>query len=192
MDNIKQNFSQNLINLRKEKNLTQLELAKLLNYSDKSVSKWENGETVPDIEVLKKIADYFSVSIDTLISDPNNLKHIEKVKAQPNKVVITLLSTLLVWIIATILYSLFYVTVNLNVWMCFVWALPTSFIVLIVFNAVWGKKKFSILLTSGLMWSALAAIYLQLIMFNPWQIFFIGIPLQLAIILWANLNMYKK
>ena len=51
-DELKKNFSNNLIRLRKTNNLTQLALAEKLNYSDKAISKWEVGSVIPDIPSL--------------------------------------------------------------------------------------------------------------------------------------------
>lgn len=66
---MKQIISLNLSELRRERGMTQLELAEKLNYSDKAVSKWERGESIPDILVLKSIADLFGVTVDYLISE---------------------------------------------------------------------------------------------------------------------------
>lgn len=58
--------------LRKEKGLTQIELAKLLNVSDRSVGFYETGERDPDTDTLKLLADFFNVSIDYLLCRTNN------------------------------------------------------------------------------------------------------------------------
>lgn len=60
-----QNIGIQIAKLRKEKNITQDELAKNLDISAQAVSKWENGGA-PDLELLPRIADYFGVSIDYL------------------------------------------------------------------------------------------------------------------------------
>ena len=66
MKEIREIVSENLTELRKEKKLTQLELAEKINYSDKAVSKWENGDTLPDIETLQKLCDFYGVTLDYL------------------------------------------------------------------------------------------------------------------------------
>lgn len=194
MDEIKNNLSKNIIKLRKEKKLTQLELANALNYSDKSVSKWENGDTIPDIEVIKRLADFFNVSVDSLIGSPESLtqKQANTTNLPKNKLIITLLSIICVWIVSTLIFVMLKIFLKTDYWLCFIWAIPVSFIVLIVFNGIWGKRKFSILITSGLMWTIILSIYLQLLKFNLWVLFLIGIPLEIGIILWSRLNMYKK
>lgn len=58
MKAIKEVLIENLISLRKEHKLTQLELAEKIGYSDKAVSRWEHGEVLPDVETLDKIAEF--------------------------------------------------------------------------------------------------------------------------------------
>lgn len=60
------NFSQNIIFLRKEKNMTQEELAEVLSVSRQSVSKWESGSAFPEMEKLLQICELFSVDLDSL------------------------------------------------------------------------------------------------------------------------------
>src|SRR5690606_37404500 len=61
-------LAENITYYRKKLNLTQLELAEKLNYSDKSVSKWERAEGIPDVFVLKELSVFFGITIDTLLS----------------------------------------------------------------------------------------------------------------------------
>lgn len=192
MDEIKKNLAKNLTTLRKNKGLTQIELAKELNYSDKSISKWENEDAVPDIEVLKNVADFFDVTVDYLISSENNHDAKETPKKQKNKkkvhTLVTLLSCLCVWLVATVLFVSLKLGASINYWMSFVWAVPVTMIVLVVFNAIWGKHKFSITLTSILSWSLLGSIYLQVLQLNLWALFLVGVPFQIAVILWGILK----
>ena len=69
-DDIKEVIAENLLRFRTQANLTQAQLAELLNYSDKAVSKWERGESVPDIRVLMQIAGIYNITIDDLVSRP--------------------------------------------------------------------------------------------------------------------------
>lgn len=197
MEEIKKNLSKNLLELRKSKNLTQLELAQQLNYSDKSISKWEHGDAVPDVAVLKQLAKFYGVTIDFLIGNENNspidtTTTTENSINNRNKIIITLLATSVVWIIATIVYTQLKIWADINYWKIYIWSLPVSFIVLIVFNAIWRKKKFSVTLTSLLVWTLLLSFYLQFLKYNIWIIFLIGAPMQISIILWAQLQHNKK
>lgn len=194
MEELKVILSKNLLELRKAKGLTQLELANKLNYSDKSISKWEHGDAVPDIEVLHRIALFYGVTVDYLISD-NSLKpakpDLKRINNR-NRAVITGLATMLVWLVATIVYSQLKIWANLDYWLVYVWAVPVSFIVLVVFNAIWGKHKYSFTITTLLVWSVLASIYLQFLNHNIWIIFIIGIPIQVALFLWTQFKKSPK
>ncbi len=191
MREIKDNLAENLTKLRQANNLTQSELAEKLNYTDKSVSKWEHGESVPPIDVLKSLADIYGVTLDFLVEEHQSEvydKRYNYKENKPNKIVITLLAVSLVWIISTLLYIYGLTLAEQNYWQIFVFAVPVSTIVLIVFNGIWGKRKFTFVLISVLVWSLLTSVYIYFIENNPWAIFIIGIPVQIAIILWSQLK----
>lgn len=59
--------------IRKEKNMTQKELANLLNVSDKAVSKWERGESYPDVALLPLLSNVLGISIDELLNSKNHI-----------------------------------------------------------------------------------------------------------------------
>ena len=192
MKDLNEIISNNITKLRKNAKMTQNDLAKKINYSNKMVSKWENGDIVPSIEVLIKISEVFKISLDALINPIDNekiIKHEEKQSS--NKLIISLLAIIPVWIIATIIY-VYADLVNFNAWMAFVWAIPLSCIVGIVFNSLWGKRKFNYVIISILIWSLLTCIYLQLIQYNFFPLYFIGIPLQISVILWSKLKIKNK
>lgn len=195
MSEIKDILAKNLVKLRQAKKLTQSELAKQLNYSDKSISKWEHGDAVPPIDVLKEIADFYSVSLDFLVTekiDEDFLKKLAKDKNFTNKVIITLLAISFVWLIATFSFFYGYTLFNKYYWILFVGAVPVSVIVLQIFNSIWGKRKYSFILYSLLIWTSLALLYLINLEINLWLLFILGVPLQIAIILWSQLKVSKK
>ena len=66
---LKQTIAKNITALRQGRKMTQIELAEKLNYSDKAISKWERGESIPDVTVLKSIADLFGVTLDYLLQE---------------------------------------------------------------------------------------------------------------------------
>lgn len=190
-------IANNIIELRKSKKWTQIELAEKLNYSDKAISKWERAESLPDVTVLQQIAALFSVSVDYLLEEQHNLEanlsHSEQKHQQRNHLVITLLSTMLVFLIATIVFVVIGVlSINLPIWMAYVYALPVACIVLIVFNAIWGTRTLNYVFISMLLWSLLLAIYLTFMDQKSWLIFLIGIPGQAIILLWTRLKFTHK
>ena len=194
MKEIKQNIADNLSKLRTSAGITQAQLAESLNYTDKAVSKWERAESVPDITVLKRIADRFGVTVDWLITDHGNNapapdKAVQHARRH-NHLLITLLAVVCVWFIAT---AVFVVLGGLGIshkWLAYIWAVPVSMIVLLVFNAIWGKYRRNFVFISLLVWTILAAIYITVITvarWNFWLIFLVGIPLQLATIFWSQI-----
>lgn len=196
MEPLKITIAHNLIELRKSKNLTQGELAEKFNYSDKSVSKWEHGETTPDIETLKQLCDFYGVTLDYLThqgSSKEMKQYIKPKGQQVNKNVITALSVSVVWILAITIYIGIQFLYDTYYWMAFLWALPVSCIILVTFSALWGTRKLTIAAVIGLSWSSLLAIYLELGRDIPngegwkfWMLFLIGVPLTVAAILWGH------
>lgn len=191
MNDIKDNIAKNISRLRTERNMTQPELAKRLNYSDKSVSKWENGISTPPIDVLKEIADIFEVTLDDLVRDPDAGEYDRIYTAKenkPNKIVITLLAIILVWLIVIVMYVYGSVLADENYWQLFVYAVPVSAVVALVFNCLWGKRSYTFILVSVIIWSALASLYISFLEYNPWMIFIVGVPVQIATVLWSQLK----
>lgn len=195
MDDIKSNIAKNLIKLRKQNKMTQSELANKLNYTDKSISKWEHGDATPPIDVLKAIADLYGVTLDSLVADNSDEFYDKKYNVKSNlanKLLITLLSVSIVWIIATILFvysSIFKID---KPWLLFVFSVPISMIILLVFNRIWGRRLYTFIIISVLLWSILTSFYLSLLEYNTWKLFITGIPLQIAVILWSQLKTSKK
>lgn len=190
MKTIKQIISENLLQLRKENHLTQLELADKLNYSDKAVSRWEQGVALPDIEVLCDIAALYGVSFEYLITEgtrEQKSKYITK-GINKNKFTITMLAISLVWLVATIAFVYAKIISDEIFWRAFIWAVPISCLVALVFNSIWGNRRNNYGIVSALGWSAITAVYLQFVKFNIWPMFLLGAPMQIAVILWSTIK----
>ena len=199
---LKENFAVNLSRYRKEAKLTQAELAEKLNYSDKAVSKWERGESVPDIYALKNRADFFGTSVDALVEEPKegtealrkNRKH-----SWRKRCLISLCSIGIVWLVAICGYSFIEIIIPTikATWLCFIYALPITFIVLTVLSAVWGKRFPNKIFVSCLIWTILAAVQVSVTVFAPlavdniWKLYLIGIPLQGLVVFWYFLGREK-
>ena len=196
MENINLIVGNNIKLLRKENNLTQNELAQKLNYSNKAISRWESGEVIPDVATINKICEIFNVPISRIFEENLSGKKLSKSYRLQigNKLAITLLASLLVWFIAIIGFVYSGIIFNYYCWQVFVWAIPITAIVGIVFNSIWGKKILNFVLISILIWSILVCIYISLLSYNIWPMFLIGVPLQVATILWSNitLNMERQ
>lgn len=179
----------NITELRKSKQWTQLELAEKTNYSDKTVSKWECGDGLPDLKTICKMAELFGVTIDFFVTEgaSASLKSYTAPKeAKGYHLGISLLEIVGIWFAVTICFVYILLYRGENYWTLFSWGVPASVFVLSGFNRKWGERKYSVIYSSILCWTLLAAVYLQMLQYqyNMWAIFFIGIPIQVAIILW--------
>ena len=184
MDDFKKVVAENIIKLRTSMNLTQAQLGEKLNYSDKSISKWERGESVPDVMVLKKIADMAGVTVDYIITphDPDEEPlQIQKKPRRYSRSFITLTVLAGIWALAVLVFVVLWLVGIIN-WLVFVYAVPVSLITLLVLNSVWGDRTWNLYIISGLVWGIICSIYLSAIEHNWWQLFLVGIPAQIIII----------
>lgn len=184
----RKNFGNKLNRLRKQRGLTQQELAAQLNYSDKAVSKWERGECVPDTYTLYLIADFFSVSIDSLLSnkEETNVGEFKELdKTSPAKLFVPLISVFAIFFVASIF---FLVMKNVDNWneyahYSFIYALPVASIALTVFSSIWWKIVYRCISVSLVIWTSALSIYLSLNLENLKYIFISCAFLQVATIL---------
>jgi transcriptional regulator with XRE-family HTH domain len=199
---LKSIIAKNIVALRQGAKLTQSDLADKLSYSDKAISKWERAESMPDITVLKAIADLFELPLDYLVQEEHDtITPTAPVQApapskRRNHVIITLLSVLIVWFLATVGFVTMDIA-SLGHWarfLAFLYALPISCIVWLVFNSIWFNSRWNYLIISLMMWSAIFCIVLTLFAcgVNAWQILFLGIPGQAAVWLWSYLQYRAK
>lgn len=186
MDTIKQAAAQNIAKLRVDKKMTQLELAEALNYSDKAVSKWERGESLPDVVTLKRIADLFGVTVDYLITEHSEDEKPPVVKNRHNNhLIITLIAFFGVWLLGTCIF-VFLGLFEQRLWFAFISCIPISVLVLLIFNSIWGRKSLNLYLISAFMWSLLLTVCLGISLFSSarfWILFILGIPAQIIIFL---------
>lgn len=183
MDKINEIFAKNIVRLRIENDLTQLELAEKLNYSDKAVSRWERGEAIPDAKALVRISEMFDITVDELLRYENPRKFFKKVDRY-NRHNIERITFIGVWTLALLTFIVSWLCGN-AIWLAFVYALPVSLLVLTVFSFIWNKQKFRLLFLSLFCWSVILAIYLSGLnwAFNWWPLFFLGLPAQIIIYL---------
>lgn len=194
---IKSNFAANIVKLRKTAKLTQAEFAEKINYSDKAVSKWERGEALPDLYTVKAIADFFDVKVDYLIAEPKPEKPKIFGKLNFKRTVLALASTATVWLIAVLFFAFIRIIVPsiTNTWLAFIYAIPVTAAVLMIFTSVWGKSIGNLIIISVFIWTVILTVFLTLYVTLPtppqnlWEIFLIGIPTQGAAVFWL---LYKR
>ena len=200
MDDLKETIAKNLVDLRTQAKLTQLQLAEMLNYSDKAVSKWERGEAIPDIRVLIRLSEIYGVTLDDLVKGKELTTEIKpKRKIFSKRAFVSALSAILVWFIATCIFVVFYfipVTAQYAYLVFVVAPLPTG-IVLCVFSAKWGNRVTTALASSLILWSCALILHIYVITFVPTftRIYFLYIcaaVFEVLIVLWFVYRWYSN
>ncbi len=202
-EKLKQQIGANISAYRKREGWTQAQLANKLNYSDKAVSKWERGESVPDVLILADLAELYGITVNDLLVDPNALPEqtgavqhameqvVEKtLKRKANKNTILQLSSVLVWFVALLIFVVLDTIGVPYSYLAFFYAIPADAIVMLSLRSAWQDFRWNRALVSMLAWGALLSLYMTLLIlaqFNAWKIFLLGIPGQVAILLWGRL-----
>ncbi len=200
MDDLKLIIAKNISELRHANDITQAELAEQLNYSDKAVSKWERGESIPDVTVLKKIADIFGVTVDYMLNETNSAPEImveeSHRRKNTNHFIITSMSVFLVVLIATFAFVIVRLAAGPTLWswLIYAYALPISLIIILIFNCVWFNTRYNYFIISVLMWTFTAVLILTFLAFgiNVALLFAVCIPGQIIIIMWSRLRYLPK
>jgi len=183
MDESRATLASNLIRLRTAAGMTQAELGEKLNYSDKSVSKWERGDGAPDVFVLRQIAQIYGVTLDYLLEPHTEIE--PKIYRRPDEpnystTAITWVSVLGIWTLALMIFVVFWIA-GFVFWQFFVYCVPVTLIVLLVLNSLWKRGKMNLYIVMGLVLSLIVAVYLTFLSQNLWQLFLIAIPAELVV-----------
>jgi len=183
----------NLAKLRKKKGLTQGQIAEKFHYTDNSISKWEHGESLPDLAIVKELAFFYGVTIDYLTEKHEEVKADIKTPISEliNKQLVIALSVLFVWSVAAVIYLSFLIK-KITVWdswLAFIWAIPLTAIVLAIFDSIWNRHRLSLPLSLAIAWSLIIATYIEIacdMLEGGWRFWFIllcGIPLTIALVI---------
>lgn len=200
MEDVKQTFGKNLSELRSKLGITQLELAEKLNYSDKTVSKWERGESIPDVAILTKLAEVFHVSVDSLLTDASEREketkkayvHVpseeEKKKERYRHSLIKWIAIAGTWALSLVVVVVLWAIFDHVFWQAFIFTLPVHFILEIVFTAIWTEKSVirNAVNIFMLVFSVLLSIFIA-VPGNSWMIFLLLIPSLIIVALSARL-----
>ena len=185
MDDFKKIVASNITALRTSSGMTQAALGEKLNYSDKSVSKWERGDSLPDAYVLKRMADLFGVTVDYLLSphDEDEPAPVSEKKVHRySRKVISMVVMAGIWALALLIFVILWLSGTVC-WLIFVYTVPVSLITLLVLNSIWGTPRSNLYIISGIVWGIISAIYLTGLEHDWWQLFLLGIPAQVIVIL---------
>lgn len=195
---LKETIAKNITHYRKNSGLTQGKLAEMINYSDKSVSKWERGDGIPDVAVLVKLAEIFDVTVNDLIAAQNPKANVLPTR-QRRHILIDIMAIILVWLVATVVFvglSVF-VPVFTNAWVCYLLAIPVSAIVNLVFAGIWWNHTVQFFSISFLVWTCALAIQLMFFTFIPGfhnisLIYICAAVLQVLAIVWTLFRNFKR
>lgn len=193
-EELKIQLGSSIANLRREAGLTQAELAEKLCYSDKAVSKWERGESLPDVLTLMQLCEVLGTDLNTVAGftqpAPPAAQPPKKCRRLADHGVIQKLSSILVWFVALFIYVVADAFGAKDPWMIYVAALPANAIVLLSLRSAWHVYNWNKALISLIMWGSLVLIFLLMLLswqVNVWRIFLLGALGQAAIILWFKL-----
>lgn len=183
-------IAKNLTTLRKKAQLTQMQLAEKLNYSDKAVSKWEKGDCVPNVYVLVTLADFYDVKVQDIVYES---KTIQPWRARKGfRVILSGLSAMLVWLVATIVYVVLnYIPGVENEYLAFMVASPIFFLVLTIFSSFWKWKVASGVFASLFVWTLITMVGFVFQEYQIWLVYIVGAPLQIIIVLALLLDYLK-
>ena len=196
--------AKNIVELRQLHGMTQLELAEKLNYSDKTISKWERAESTPDVSVLIEIADIFGVTLDYLVKETHEesanvtseADELTLPKKRYNRRAISYVAESIGWIVAV--FAFIITTLILRgitfQFLYFVYTLPIVLIVKLIFNSVWFNPRHNYFIISALMWSILASVHITFLYFGirVSLIYLLGVVGQGVIVLWSYINKPQK
>ena len=187
-------LAEKLTAYRKRAGMTQAELAEKLNYSDKSISKWERGDGMPDLLVLCRLADFYDVPLDAFLREGPLAR--SQAEQKSRRIIITLISIGLVFFVAAIGFFVCYLLKVPVRWLAFVYAVPVSMILLVVFSHKWSTLLWQALSVSGLVWTLCAAVYISFVAIGGIQkvamLFMVAAVFQVLIILWYVLMLVRK
>ncbi len=190
---INEKIAKNLIYYRKAAGLTQAELAEKINYSDKSVSKWESGNGVPDVYTLVQLANLYGVSINAFVGEDTPVQ--EKKKVRGLHLLIMLLSSGIVWLVAICAFvALQLLKPGSAWWIAFLYAVVINAVVLLVYAVLWKHRILNFICVSTIIWIAILSLYLtvrEIVLYvggdysGLWSVFLIGVPLQALEVFWT-------
>ena len=196
-EKLERNIAKNIALLRKHTGMTQAGLAENIGYSDKSVSKWERGEGIPDVICLSQMAELFGVTVDTLLSDdpvlPGKIPEEEApADAKPsygvNHWAIVLLSMAGVWLLAALAYIIVRLAGGESL-LPIVIAVPVTMLLAVIFNSIWGSRKWAFPVITVFVWSILFLICWVCRAYNIWLLMTLGIPA--SVIVWLACRVRK-
>ena len=181
----------NIINLRTSHGMTQAELGAKLNYSDKTISKWERGEAIPDAYVLTQLAALFGVTVDDLLSSH------DKWEAPADETVGPEFTYSTDRIIALVMVAIFTLSLTVFVtlwllhiieWRVFLVGLSVALLTYMILDCVFKKGKHLQYILGAFVLSLFVLAYFFLPETHPWQLFLLAVPAEVLVFLACNIK----
>ena len=192
-------IAKNLVQLRTHAKLTQLQLAEMLNYSDKAVSKWERGEAIPDVRVLVQLAEIYNITVDDIVNSEHKSGRVRpKMNIGKKRLLIALLSIGLVWFVATGIFMILYFVDSTEpyAYLAYIVAPFASSIIGLIYSAKWGNSLSNAIACTLIIFTAALLIHLLVYEFTTFtKIYFIYIVagvFEVLVVLWFTLRYLNK
>lgn len=174
---------QRIAHFRKQMSLTQFELAEKLDYSDKTISKWELGQSLPNIFILNELAKFFGISLDILIGNEPIPKNGAKKK---NRFKYSIIYSLLVFAVFIIAFAVLHIAFpNLEVirpWYLILWGVAASSIPMFVYSIVYHQEIPAYISSTTFIWMVITSIYFgikDISIGHPYVLFVAAAPFNL-------------
>ena len=180
----------NIIKLRTQKGMTQAELGALLNYSDKTISKWERGEAIPDAYVLTQLSALFGVSVDFILSSHDKWEkpkenEVEEVRYSVERIIaIVVIGVFTAFLIAFVTLWL----MDVVEWRLFLFALSAAILAYMIMICIFKRTRQLQYVIALFVASLFVIVYFFLPTANPWQLFLILIPAEAIVFLACNVK----
>ncbi|MGN0819263.1 MAG: helix-turn-helix domain-containing protein [Christensenellaceae bacterium] len=204
-------IAKNIIRYRKSKGWSQLELAEKLQYSNKNISKWERGETVPSVFTLKRLSDIFEISLDELVTPYDETAADEKTAASAETVNKETkpakkpkagfkFKLLFLFLAIAILYAVVFIAVSVlgflgvksfNYWLIFLYATPLVATATMIFIRC-TLKRIDYISLSLIGWLIVVSVYLTFKTYDKiGYVFLLGLAYQFVVLFIGLLVDYK-
>lgn len=178
---LRKTIGKNIAVYRKANKDTQAALGEKLNYTDKAVSKWERGESIPDVYVLSCIAELYGVTVGNLIGETK-----PEIRTSPHlHLYVFLLSAALAYVIGTVLIVTFEIfNVPFNTWLFLLYASVVAAILGVIFTMLWWNVWWQLGAWSALIWLTGLSIFLTVPGLLVAKVFLICAALQAVVVIW--------
>ena len=178
---LRKTIGKNIALYRKSHRDTQAALGQKLNYTDKAVSKWERGESMPDIYVLSQIAEIYGITVGNLIGESK-----PEIQTSPYmRLFIFLFSAALTFVISTVLIVAFELfNVPFNTWLFLLYAAAITALLAVIFSTIWWNLWIQLSAWSALIWLGGLSILLTAHGIVALKSLLICCALQIAVLFW--------